>query len=74
MKSCALHGQWVKNINFAGSQKIEKELSKASENIENYFSTEGHPIGEVSNQIANLAKNIHNNNETNETPPYVMSG
>ena len=58
-------GQWVKNINFAGSQKIEKELSKASENIENYFSTEGHPIGEVSNQIANIAKNIHNNNETN---------
>tara|TARA_B100000427_G_scaffold296357_1_gene276018 strand:+ start:4981 stop:6399 length:1419 start_codon:yes stop_codon:yes gene_type:complete len=58
-------GQWAKNINFAGSQKIEKELSKASENIENYFSTEGHPIGEVSNQIANLAKNIHNNNETN---------
>ena len=58
-------GNWVKNINFAGSQKIEKALSQASENIENYFSTEGHPIGEISNQIANLAKNIHNNNDTN---------
>ena len=58
-------GNWVKNINFAGSQKIEKALSQASENIENYFSTEGHPVGEVSNQIANLAKNIHNNNDTN---------
>ena len=58
-------GNWVKNINFAGSQKIEKALSQASENIENYFSTEGHPIGEISNQITNLAKNIHNNNDTN---------
>ena len=58
-------GNWVKNTNFAGSQIIEKELSKASKNIENYFSKDGQPIGEASNQLANIAKNIHNNNETN---------
>jgi succinate dehydrogenase/fumarate reductase flavoprotein subunit len=56
-------GKWVKNTNFAGSQKIEKEISKVSKNIENYFLDEGQTIGEVSIQLSNLVTNIRNNSE-----------
>ncbi len=56
-------GKWVKTTNFAGSHKIEKELTKISKNIESYFSRDGKPVGELSNQIANIAKKIQNNND-----------
>ena len=56
-------GEWVKNTNFAGSQKIEKEISKVSKNIENYFLDEGQTIGEASIHLSNLVTNIQNNSE-----------
>ena len=56
-------GEWVKNTNFAGSQKIEKAISKVSKNIENYFLDEGQTIGEASIHLSNLVTNIQNNSE-----------
>ena len=58
-------GKWSKTANFAGSNKIEKELSKVSRNIENYFSGEGQSVGEISSKVTNIGKNVHNNSEMN---------
>ena len=58
-------GQWTKTANFAGSNKIEKELSKVSKSIENYFSIEGQSVGEFSSKVTNIGKNIHSNSEMN---------
>lgn len=58
-------GQWTKTANFAGSNKIEKELSKVSKNIENYFSIEGQSVGEFSSKVTNIGKNVHSNSEMN---------
>ena len=57
-------GAWVQNINFAGSNKIEKEVSKVSKSIENYFLDGGQSIGETTNQLTNIVNNIHNNNQS----------
>lgn len=58
-------GKWSQTANFAGSNKIEKELSKVSKNIDNYFSNDGQSVGELSSKVTNLSKNIHNNIEKN---------
>jgi succinate dehydrogenase / fumarate reductase flavoprotein subunit len=58
-------GKWSQTANFAGSNKIEKELSKVSKNIDNYFSNDGQSVGEISSKVTNLGKNIHNNSEKN---------
>lgn len=57
-------GTWVQNINFAGSNKIEKEVSKVSKSIENYFLEGGQSIGETTTQLTNIVNNIHNNNQS----------
>ena len=56
-------GKWSQTANFAGSDKIEKELSKVSKNIDNYFSNDGQSVGEFSSKVTNLGKNIRNNSE-----------
>jgi succinate dehydrogenase/fumarate reductase flavoprotein subunit len=58
-------GKWSQTANFAGSNKIEKELSKVSKNIDNYFSKDGQSVGEFSSKVTNLGKNIRNNSEKN---------
>ena len=58
-------GKWSQTANFAGSNKIEKELSKVSKNIDDYFSKDGQSVGEFSSKVTNLGKNIRNNSEKN---------
>ena len=58
-------GKWSKTVNFAGSNKIEKELSKVSKNIENYFSGEGQSVGVLSSKVTDIGKNVHSNSEMN---------
>jgi succinate dehydrogenase/fumarate reductase flavoprotein subunit len=58
-------GKWSQTANFAGSNKIEKELSKVSKNIDNYFSNDGQSVGEISSKVTDIGKNIHNNSERN---------
>jgi succinate dehydrogenase/fumarate reductase flavoprotein subunit len=65
-------GKWSQTANFAGSNKIEKELSKVSKNIDNYFSNDGQSVGEFSSKVTNLSKNIHNNIEKNISSAKVL--
>jgi succinate dehydrogenase/fumarate reductase flavoprotein subunit len=58
-------GKWSQTANFAGSNKIEKELSKVSKNIDNYFSNDGQSVGEISSKVTDIGKNIHKNSERN---------
>jgi len=60
-----MQDKWSQTANFAGSNKIEKELSKVSKNIDNYFSKDGQSVGEFSSKVTNLGKNIRNNSEKN---------
>ena len=59
-------GNWSKTIQFGGSDKITKELAKMDKKISNYYSSNGMPVGEISNKLSTVARS-HNSNNSNST-------
>tara|TARA_B100001996_G_scaffold383009_1_gene376812 strand:+ start:3907 stop:5322 length:1416 start_codon:yes stop_codon:yes gene_type:complete len=55
-------GDWVKAIQFAGSKKISKEISKISNKINAYYSQQGISVGEISKKLSSIVTNINGNN------------
>jgi succinate dehydrogenase / fumarate reductase flavoprotein subunit len=55
-------GAWVKDIQFAASDKISRDISKTSNKINAYYSQQGVSVGEVSKKLSSIVKNINGNN------------
>ncbi len=51
-------GNWTRKTEFGGSDNINKELIKISKKLEKYNSQQGKSVGQITNQLSDLAKNI----------------
>ena len=61
-------GQWSQTVQFGGSEKISKELTKTSNKIDKYYSSNGPSVEEISKKVLAMAKNMDSINQS------VLSG
>jgi succinate dehydrogenase/fumarate reductase flavoprotein subunit len=57
-------GTWSQTVQFGGSEKISKELTKTSNKIDKYYSSNGPSVGEISKKVSAIAKNIDSINQS----------